>query len=97
VRLELHPQADAEFAAQIESYERIEAGLGLKFYKHGLDSFDWIVANPNLPRLRKNYRRVNLQVFPFYIAYSIEGDLLWVLAVARGSRRPGYWKDRLSH
>ena len=63
VRVELHPEADAEFAAQIEYYEGREEGLGLKFYRHVLDSFDWIVANPTVPRLRKSHRRINLRMF----------------------------------
>jgi hypothetical protein len=37
---------------------------------------------------------VNLKVFPFYIAYVVEGDLVWVLAVAHNKMRPGYWMKR---
>lgn len=48
-----------------------------------------------MPRLRRNYRRVNLRVFPFYVAYVAENDLIWVLAVAHGYRKPGYWSDRM--
>jgi hypothetical protein len=32
--------------------------------------------------------------FPFSIVYSIQGDTLFVIAVAHASRRPGYWKRR---
>ena len=94
MRIELHPEADAEFAAQVEYYERKEAGLGVRFYREVIAFFDWIAENPSLPRLRKTYRRVNCKVFPFYIAYVFEGDLVWVLAVAHGKKRPGYWRKR---
>jgi toxin ParE1/3/4 len=96
VRVELHPEADAEFAAQIEYYEEAEAGLGQRFYREVIGCLDWIAANPTLPRLRKGFRRVNLKVFPFYIAYVTEGDYVWVLAVAHGYRRPRYWMNRMS-
>jgi len=96
VRVELHPEADAEFAAQIEYYESAEQGLGLRFYREVIGCVDWIVVRPTLPRLRKNFRRVNLKAFPFYIAYVTEGDLVWVLAVAHSYRRPRYWKNRMS-
>jgi hypothetical protein len=36
-----------------------------------------------------------LKVFPFYIAYVTQGDLIWVLAVAHGNKKPGYWRERI--
>ena len=95
MRVELHPKADEEFAAQVEYYEREQPALGERFYDEVMASLDWITENPEIPRLRKNYRRVNLKVFPFYIAYVIEGDLVSVLAVAHGKRKPGYWRKRM--
>ena len=95
MRVELHPKADEEFAAQVEYYDRKQAGLGDRFYDEVMASLDWITENPELPRLRKNYRRLNLKVFPFYIAYVVEGDSIWVLAVAHGKRKPGYWRKRM--
>ncbi|MCH8474742.1 MAG: hypothetical protein LAT55_05875 [Opitutales bacterium] len=56
---------------------------------------NWITENPTIPRLRDgSYRRVNLAVFPYYIAYSIKDNTIWVLAIAHGHRRPEYWIDR---
>jgi toxin ParE1/3/4 len=94
VRVELHPDADAEFADQVDYYESKEAGLGQRFYREVIGYLDWIAKNPMVPRLRKNYRRVNFKAFPFYVAYVVEGDLLWVLAIASAYRRPGYWRKR---
>ncbi len=96
MRIELHPQADAEFAAQFEYYEDEQPGLGQRFYGEVISSPNWIAANPMLPRLRKDHRRVNLKLFPFYVAYVVEADLVWVLAIAHGYRRPGYWMERLA-
>ena len=90
----MHPEADAEVAAQIDFYNRREAGLGERFYRHVLSCLEWIADNATLPRRRGNYYRVNLRAFPFCVIYVVKGDLVWVLAVARGSRQPGYWKTR---
>ena len=95
MRTEFHPEADTEFAAQIEYYERKESGLGKRFYREVIAYCEWIESNPEIPRLRRTYRRLNLKVFPFYLAYVVEGDLVWVLAVAHVRKKPGYWKRRL--
>jgi hypothetical protein len=88
------PEADAEFGAQVEYYEGKEAGLGVRFYREVIGFLDWIAEHPLVPRLRKTYRRVNLKVFPFYVAYVFEGDFVWVLAIAHSKKRPGYWMRR---
>lgn len=95
MRIELHPGADDEFAAQVAYYEDQETGLGQRFYAEVIAYLDWISANPEVPRMREGHRRVNLKVFPFYVAYTAERDRVWVLAVAHGSKRPRYWVDRI--
>jgi len=54
-----------------------------------------IAAAPDVPRLRRNYRRVNLRLFPFYLAYIIAGDCIYVIAIAHMRRKPGYWTTRM--
>ena len=84
MRIELHPAADGEFAAQVEYYEEREPGLGQRFYREVIASLEWITMNSTVPRMRQNYRRLNLTVFPFYVAYVVESDLIRVLAIAHG-------------
>ena len=95
MRIELHPGADDEFSAQVAYYEEREPGLGRRFYDEVIAHLDWIAANPEVPRPRKGYRRVNLKVFCFYVAYVVEIDRVWILAVAHGNARPGYWMKRM--
>ena len=95
MRIELHPRADEEFAAQVAYHEERAPGLGRRFYDEVIAHFEWIAANAEVPRLQKCYRRVNLKVFRFYVAYVVESDRVWVLAVAHGSTRPGYWLKRM--
>lgn len=40
-------------------------------------------------------RRFLLARFPFAVGYLVEGDEVFVLAVAHLRRRPGYWTNRL--
>ena len=96
MRVELHPKASAELAAQVDYYEHREPGVGERFYREVMGMLRWIADNPEIPRWRRNHRRVNLRIFPFYIAYVVDGDLIRVLAIADGRRRPGYWFERLS-
>jgi toxin ParE1/3/4 len=41
-----------------------------------------------------NYK-FRLAQFPFSLLYIKQADCLWVVAVAHGSRKPGYWKQRV--
>jgi hypothetical protein len=40
------------------------------------------------------YRRVNLRVFPYYVAYIVRDPTIWVLSIAHGHSLPEYWIDR---
>jgi toxin ParE1/3/4 len=76
---------------------RRKSGLGARFRDEVVEAVERIVSNPELPRLRtKGYRRVNLRAFPHYIAYVIRGEVIWIVAIAHGHRRPEFWIDRIS-
>ncbi|MHB8524255.1 MAG: type II toxin-antitoxin system RelE/ParE family toxin [Limisphaerales bacterium] len=97
MNLEVLREAEEELNQAVVDYEEIEPGLGIRLKEEARTTFEWIRHNPELPRLRaKGYRRVNLKVFPYYIAYVVWSDAIWVLAVAHGRRRPEYWLERKS-
>jgi plasmid stabilization system protein ParE len=79
-----------------EYYENRQQGLGKRF-RNEISTVLNLAANaPLLWRERKaGYRRVNCPVFPYYIAYVIREEVLIVVAVAHGSREPGFWHGRL--
>nr|VFJ91370.1 MAG: ParE toxin of type II toxin-antitoxin system, parDE [Candidatus Kentron sp. H]VFJ93987.1 MAG: ParE toxin of type II toxin-antitoxin system, parDE [Candidatus Kentron sp. H]VFJ99133.1 MAG: ParE toxin of type II toxin-antitoxin system, parDE [Candidatus Kentron sp. H] len=88
-------QAFEELQDAIAYYEEQQAGLGLRLKEEFDRHIHWIMDNSIVPRIRGGgYRRVNLKTFPYYIAYIIRGDTLWILAVAHGHRRPEYWIGR---
>ena len=95
MKLLILDEATAEFADAIARYESIESGLGIRLKHEVRAAVAWIAENAGLPRVRPNgYRRVNLKVFPYYLAYMLWNDTIWVLAVAHAARRPEYWIGR---
>jgi plasmid stabilization system protein ParE len=47
------------------------------------------------PKYLYGARRVVMQRFPFSIVYLDDPDVITIIAVAHGKRKPGYWKERL--
>ena len=95
MRIEILHQAEQELSEAIVYYEEIERGLGLQLKEEIRATIRWIGEQPETPRLRpKGYRRVNLKVFRYYIPYFIWNEVIWILAVAHGCRRPEYWIKR---
>ncbi len=99
--MEILQAAQDELAHATSYYEQIEPGLGVRFKTEARERLTWVTLNPEVPSLRANgYRRVNLRIFPYYIAYFAFDGVLWVLAIAHTRRRPEYWlrrKNQLGH
>ncbi|MBK1731321.1 type II toxin-antitoxin system RelE/ParE family toxin [Thiococcus pfennigii] len=93
-------QAYRELEDAVDYYEGEQDGLGLRMMEEVDNHVRWITKNPTLPRLREGgYRRVNLKTFPYYIAYMIHEEILWILAISHSHRKPDYWiirKNELS-
>jgi hypothetical protein len=89
-------QAHAELLDAVAYYEGELSGLGHRLWEEVDQHISWIEKNHDVPRLRSGYRRVNLKVFPYYIAYAVRDSVIWILAIAHGHRQPEYWVDRAS-
>jgi hypothetical protein len=88
-------EAYKELNDAIEYYEGEQDGLGLRMMEEFNKHVHWILENASTPQVRKGgYRRVNLKTFPYYIAYVIREETLWILAVAHGHRKAEYWIRR---
>jgi len=88
--------ATAELIKAVEYYEDEQAGLGFRFWNEVDEHLRWIKSNATVPRLRSGlYRRVNLKVFPYHIAYSIRGKKIIVWAIANSHKKPEFWKSRI--
>ncbi|MEO8614397.1 MAG: type II toxin-antitoxin system RelE/ParE family toxin [Luteolibacter sp.] len=94
----LHDRGPAGFIRGCGILRESRASLGRRFRDEIAGVLNTAASAPLLWRERKaGYRRVNCPVFPYYIAYVIREDFLVVVAVAHGSREPGFWHDRLRY
>jgi plasmid stabilization system protein ParE len=92
---EFFAEARAEFIEAALFYEAREPRLGVRFRNEVTAAIQLILEDPFVWRERKGlYRRYNLSVFPYYIAYFVEGDVVMIVAVAHSARRPKYWVTR---
>jgi hypothetical protein len=44
----------------------------------------------------ENTRKCITNRFPFVVIYQVKKDEIFIAAIANLSRKPGYWKERLS-
>ena len=89
------PAALEEVREAVAYYNRERPGLGEDFRE--VDSTrDRIERSPQLwPPVSKRARMCRTKRFPYLVIYvRLETEIV-VVAVMHGSRRPGYWKDRL--
>jgi hypothetical protein len=94
--VQIAEEATREFKASILHYESKELALGLRFRNQIADAVDRIQQNPESVPLRpRGYRRINLRAFPYYVAYIIENDVNWIVAISHVSSKPEYWIDRI--
>lgn len=97
----LHPAARDELQDSVTFYrEKAGERWADRFKERVAEGLRAIAANPSrYPPVRglPNIKRLRLKQFPFSLLYLDRGDEVWVVAVAHGSRRPGYWKSRVRH
>lgn len=94
--IQILDEARREFSDAVDYYESKESGLGVRFRNEVGQIVDWISLNPEVPRVRSHgYRRVNLPVFPHFVAYVIRSEVIWIAAIAHAHRRPEHWINRI--
>ena len=93
---EFHPEAELEVIESAAWYESEVPGLGLEFGEEVERVLELLMERPELGvTVDGDIRHFVLRRFPFSVIYAVVGRLIYVLAVAHGSRGPGYWKGRL--
>lgn len=89
--------AEEEVSESMEFYETRDAGLGLRFQDELSRIVRLLRHSPKIgPPVDDKFRSFPLDKFPFTVVYGIESDSLVIVAVAHHSRKPGYWKSRVS-
>jgi len=101
VRVELHPEARAEFRSAAIWYDEQRPGLGDEFVAEVAVTLTRIAQAahsytlwPNVKRAAVPIRRALVQRFPYALAFEAHSNQIRVLAVAHAKRRPLYWLNR---
>ncbi len=96
MRYDFHPEARLEYREAAAFYEARRRGLGATFTVEVETAIKTILETPDRWRLiEQNVRRRLTRLFPYAILYTIEEDFILIVAIAHGSREPGYWKHRI--
>ena len=94
--LDVHPSAQAEAEAAARYYAERSPRAADAFVDELDDAIAQIELAPHafLQHVHGT-RRLLLRTFPFAVVYRFDDDTILIVAVAHGSRRPGYWAYRL--
>jgi toxin ParE1/3/4 len=98
MRLEVHSEAREELLQAASFYNAQVPGLGLRFISEIECCHRSLLQAPLIGRAYgKRLRKWTVaDKFPYTIVYAPIGDVLFVVAYAHGSRRPGYWRMRVA-
>jgi toxin ParE1/3/4 len=92
----LHPLAWQEIEGGEAWYQQHGSDVGLEFIAEVSDAIDRIRRDPHRwPKYLHGTRRFVLDRFPFSIVYLDAEEIVNIVAVAHGKRKPAYWKRRL--
>ncbi len=90
-----HPEALAEFKAEVAYYENITPGLGADFSERVFTVIDLVCEFPDMGAPEGDgARSLIAKRFPFVIYYEVLRDVVFVWAVMHAAREPGYWRAR---
>jgi toxin ParE1/3/4 len=96
MKFEFHPDAERELHETALRYESEVPELGRRFGDEVERVVHLLLEFPELgARLDADLRHFVLRRFPFSIVYAVHPDLVFIVAIAHGSREPDYWRLRV--
>lgn len=99
------PQAIDDLQGGHDWYDERQPGLGQQLAVEVFTVLNQALRHPFLPKkyehpglpAKPEVRKIQLQRFDEYgIVYTVVDDTFWIIAIAHGKRKPGYWIDRLT-
>lgn len=94
-RLVIEPAANDDVAAAVGWYEEEQVGLGVRFGRQLVATYERILAHPLLYQdLGRGIRKAALHRFPYAVYYVVEGQAVVVTAVLHLHRDPAEWQRR---
>ena len=96
MEIEILEIAKQEYDSAAEFYEVRQHGLGARFKSEIKQSLLRIKQFPQIsPVDEHEIRKLSLLRFPYKIVYSLQNNVILVVAFAHMHRSPFYWVDRL--
>lgn len=96
VKYRYHRQAERELEEAADYYQEKSQRAASNFLRDYENSLHYILNFPEgTSIIEKLVRPKSLLDFPFTIHYMFYDNIVYIVAVAHQSRRPGYWKGRI--
>jgi len=96
MKYRFHHEALAEYEADIRYYKKRQPGLQNRFVAAVEDVIGRILEHPERwRRIEQEIQRCLTRTFPYAVIYSVQGEMVFIIAIAHGSREPDYWKHRV--
>lgn len=101
MRIRFVRSAEPELLDIRDWYENQKLSLGSEFLQEVSSCLSAVEDDPErfpaeeTNRSSRDIRRCRLRKFPYRVIYELTPNDLRVLAIAHGSRQPGYWVERL--
>ena len=98
---DFHPEARAEFVADVDWYDEREVAVGERFEVAVRAAIDAAVDSPESWAVWPGWEREpvvrskGVSDFQYRVVYFVRDDQLIIVAVAHAKRRPGYWPERV--
>jgi plasmid stabilization system protein ParE len=90
------PPAAQDLTDAVAYYERAVAGLGLQFVEEVERTVHRILQQPEAwARVSEHHRRCRTRRFPYGLIYTVEQDVVVIVAVMHLHRHPATWKKRI--
>jgi plasmid stabilization system protein ParE len=90
-----HPEASTEYREACVWYADNDPRTADRFEQEVESAIQRIREAPRRwPKYDETHRKLLLRRFPYLVIYREYGSRIWIVAVAHGHRRPGYWKNR---
>jgi toxin ParE1/3/4 len=90
-----HPEGEQEYLSSLAWYYERSLSAAFDFDDEVEQAVSATKSPERWPMYVSQCRRYVLHQFPFSLVYRDLENEVFVLAVAHGHRRPGYWRKRL--
>jgi len=94
--IEFLPLAKSELDDAVKYYNLQVQGLGSRYKSEVKSTIKRVAVFPTaFIEVKPEIRRCIMHKFPYNIYYSIQDNIILILAIAHQHRKPDYWIDRV--